>query len=356
MADHTVFLVHGMGEHAERVWSNPIQEKLLEVSLKYEAFQDRNLSERIEFIPISYDDIIVVALDQWKENSQRLGEFARVNGLQDSGMLRLLEELAKQDEPFFWSHVADVLVYRLLRSYTNLIRLRVVRQIGETIQKKIESGQVPSCSVLAHSLGTAVAHDALHKLGSEPWNGGENPFGPKHWRFHHIIMIANSSRLLSSEIDPHSSIVRPGPNVDETSYCYQYHCFDHDFDLVGKLLPISPTDWSVTHPASALRHFHNWNFHAFEHYLDHPLVHIPILRAFTNKWTISRDEEVSAHREYQQLDGEFESVREQIERVWGELGGLRDSMNSETNVKQALSALQRFFTELNNLKQIAEQI
>ncbi len=325
MADHTVFLIHGMGEHAERTWANPVIEKFTAMSSKYQSFKDKPLSERVEFVPISYDDIIVGALQQWKQNSERLTEFARVNGLQDSALVPVIQAMAEQDEPFFWSHVADVIVYRLLEGYRYLIRLRVIRQIGEAIIQRIESGRVPNCSVVAHSLGAGVAAEALHFLGTEPWGGKENPFGPRHWRFHHIIMLANSSRLLKNDIDPYKSIVRPGPNIDENSYCYQYHSYDHEYDPVGGLLPLSPSDWQVSGPKSPICHFRDWNYHAFEHYLDNPLVHIPLLRAFTNKWTISRDEERSAIKQYETFGGRFEKVREQAEGILGKIQLIRKS-------------------------------
>lgn len=319
---HTIFLVHGMGVHQSNVWIKEITRKLKSVSKNYQFFKTNNLEDYVEFFPINYDNVINKILEEWK-NAEDIVEFAKLHGLTDKKVFDYLKSLTDEEKKFLWEYVGDVIIYRFFPTYKNLIRISVIEQFAKKINQLIDSSGQAVCSVIAHSLGTIVAHDSLHKLGTEDWENVTNVLSPEHWKFNSIFMIANTSKLLESDIDPYKSIVKPGKSGDKDSYCYHYFNFWHYLDPVPNLKKFNP-DWDKDYESIELNHFRKYNIHAFTHYLDNPKVHIPIFRSTVGFYSVLPDEENQAIQNYPQFGDDLvfgEDVKEFIEKLKKLLSG-----------------------------------
>ena len=296
MARHIVFFVHGIGQH-DTAWAEgpagPV-ETLADLSAQYAWFESRPLGSLVEAVPIRYDHVFTAAVEQWRDEASGVSE------LDPGGVLgAIVDTLADAtDESVWWSHVADLVMYRTLRAYRQRVRTDVIRQIAERVEAAWEADGAATCSVIAHSLGTAVAHDCLHLLGTQQWGGAGSPFSPAHWRFQHVIMLANTSRLLQTPdgevAAAYESIVRPGPVEDPASYCGTYLNVRHELDPVAFPRRFDPVGWRPQYLALSVNHYWNSNIHGFSHHLQNPRVHVPILRKLTKRSAITGEEEIEA--------------------------------------------------------------
>jgi hypothetical protein len=198
--------------------------------------------------------------------------------------------------------------------------------------------------VIAHSLGTAVAHDSIHLLGTRRWGNAASPFHPSHWRFQHVVMLANTSRLLqtpTAEAAPaYTSIVRPGPVEDPASYCGSYLNVRHGFDPVARPRRFDPVGWRKEFSTLVVDHFRDPNVHGFSHYLQSPRVHVPILRRLTRSSAVTPEEEVGAIEAFPQFDtaGAVERARAHLLDLQAVALGAGDDP-SPTQLAQMLTAL-----------------
>src|SRR6266403_4387344 len=170
MAKNIVFVLHGIGQYTAG-WMDlessavPI---LKTAAAAYPFFSGKSLDTYVEFVPVLYDDVFERILKNWSD----LGK-----GLKDaiptmpSFADKTVTYLQDADKNNWWLKTgADVLLYWGFRLFQQRVILRVLAQICTKVADTIAaSDQVPHYHVLAHSLGTAVAHDALHHLGTEAW-------------------------------------------------------------------------------------------------------------------------------------------------------------------------------------------
>jgi hypothetical protein len=316
MAKTTVFLVHGVGTDSKG-WSTrkdgPVT-TLTTASKQYDCFKDRALSDQINFVEILYDDIFDGVLKGWSDLATQLE--ADAGGLLTGGSLKVLEDLKKGDENAFAKYGGDVLLYRFFPVYTKAVLLRVMAQITAEVAK----ADAIDYGLVAHSLGTTVAHDALHILAEGTWqgttltvdpgdltkagitgeqvaidkifaSGGDNPFAPgsSRFRWFSIMMIANTSPLLHvTRKDPYSSNVRSGVFNDTQSISHNFYDVDHRLDPVCWVKPFtkSETHWTVDPVEITVDHIHDYNVHSYSHYLMHPSVHGPLFRDLAPDWTV----------------------------------------------------------------------
>ncbi len=217
------------------------------------------------------------------------------------------------EKNFWWTHVADVALYRCFPTYREAVRAAVMDAVVTAITPRVGAGDT-NLSVLAHSLGTSVMHDTLHILGSRQTLGGKpNAFLATNFRFENIIMVANVSRLLQTDdadVQPvYKSIVRPGKRGQAGSYCQRYLNFRHEADPFTFPRMFEPEGWDPKRYGNELiRHYWQPNIHDVGHYLLNPRVHIPILRALTTQKTITPDEAHAAINpdHFPQIGGSFD--------------------------------------------------
>jgi hypothetical protein len=179
-------------------------------------------------------------------------------------------------------------------------------------------------------MGTAVAHDALHHLGTESWltalkgarfededateaetdrkmylEGLENvqeathrqmPFSPSHFAFQSITMLSNVSGLIHGAESPYHSIVRPGTPGDMGAFAVNYFNVNHRFDPISAIGDFKmPAAWAfgggrdirLDHVMDQIKDIHD-----AAHYVLHPDVHLRLLVQYVDDYAPS-DEDVN---------------------------------------------------------------
>jgi hypothetical protein len=188
------------------------------------------------------------------------------------------------------------------------VRQQTKIAVGNQLRKAIdELGADDQWVVLAHSLGTAVAHDALHALwSSNNPDGSPSGYGAKDNKARAVIMVANVCRALQTVPKVLSdSFVRPGNAEAPKCGCFRYINVRHAYDPFVYFQPFKPTAWP-TPDAEQLGlyahlspdHIWQFNVHDLNHYLEHPSVHIPVLRAMSYDSAITKDEEKQAKNDF----------------------------------------------------------
>jgi hypothetical protein len=163
-------------------------------------------------------------------------------------------EPAEVDATGFWSHAADALLYRLSSTVRERVKVRVAKQIIDEVTKQYDTEQESLWSVIAHSLGTAVAHDALDMLATGHVPGAPvNAFDPKIEQANVIAMVANTSRLLETVVDAYESAVKPGRAGQAGRDCLRFLNFRHFLDPFTIPQMFHPQAWPDAATVSANR-------------------------------------------------------------------------------------------------------
>lgn len=309
-----LFLIHGVGRH-DAAWAHadggPVK-ALREAAALYDSLKGDGLDAWVEVVPIRYDDIFDRLMANWAEQAKELKPWATAvgSGLLDAG----LDLLAKADSGGFVPAVGcDALLYKGFKLFAQRIQLHVAHELAKAIAERTigVSGAPPRFYVMAHSLGTAVAHDALHRLATESWRDVEevtagdpdgikgqiaaldqlraSGFKPGQFQFTALFQVSNTSRLMHMTAeDPTESVVRPGAAIQ------QYFNVDHAFDPISKPLPFEmPKAWKESRGGFELpvRHFYQDNIHGFGHYLTHREIHATLFRQlFRDDFRLSAEE------------------------------------------------------------------
>ena len=203
-------------------------------------------------------------------------------------MIQWLSTASRLEKNYFWTHVVDVLLYRFFPLIRQQVRLHVMLEVAKSLELHMRSGPVDA-TVLGYSLGTAVAHDALAQLGTADLDHSAAFRADTGFKFENFVMVANVGKILESDIPVYNSVVQPIAITKPDGFCRHYLNFRNVFDPFPWPSPFRP-QWGTADFESVddLRHIHQFNTHALEHYLDHPAVHIRILHAlFGPKLTAS---------------------------------------------------------------------
>lgn len=297
-----LFLFHGMGVHGSD-WAGPVKEKLDEVAGRYEEFRGGKpkLSDLVQYVPVSYDPVFADLLEEWDQSAGSLGEYAIRNGIPVGNLVGWLSGVSETEKKFFWSHVVDVLLYRYFEIKKAEVRTRVLNDMVERLTREMRNGTIVEVSVLAHSLGTSVAHDCLAYLGARPI-GGSEAFMTARFRFKNVFMLANVGRVLETNPAVYQSVLKPISADPAGAYCERYYNFRHKFDPIPAVRCFKPEGWGADYRYEGrLDHFHDFNVHDYLHYLDHPAVHIPIIKGLLGPIipNFERDQAIS---DYRQID------------------------------------------------------
>jgi len=295
-----LFVVHGMGANPPG-WSKAILAKLDEVASRYHAFNGGPpFSQRVTIVEISYDAVFSDLVETWQDDLGELRKLDKSEGLNMPDVLRTLSQttLPPEAKSVFWTTLIDPVLYRGVSTIRDQVRALVQKQLIEAIEPIARTEPVKAC-IVCHSLGTIVMHDALAILGSTPLRKGEETsraFMPPAFRFDSLFSLANVSRLGPYDLDPYNTCVRPvgAPNAGDGTvlpYCDCMYSFRHRWDPFTLWQTFDRTDWGGAYLQPApLEHVHSANVHGFRHYLDHPVVHVPILNRALGVLAITKKE------------------------------------------------------------------
>ena len=299
-----LFVVHGMGSHPPG-WAQDIRDKLDQVASAYAAFKQSAFSRQVQIIEIRYDGVFEQYIEQWQADADKLAQWSADEKAPLPKIVAWLKKPLPPDEEaaknFMWATALDPVLYRGFSLVRDQVRATVIAQIVSGLTKNMVGGAVEA-SVLAHSLGTAVTHDALATLGKEPYQGNES-FAAARFAFESIFMLADVCQLGPAalrDIDPLGSVVKPtSAGAAGSTYCQTFLNATHRWDPFVLCGPFTPANWGAGYlPIGPLEHFHQANVHGFTHYIDHPAVHVPIINGTLGYPAVTVKEEQDAIAKY----------------------------------------------------------
>ena len=241
-------------------------------------------SGQILIVPLTYHDTFDVLRKSWKQQTPSgTGWIPLVQQLflTDPAMAAKMPAWSASAGTFFWTHVLDVLLYRFIpRGFTTTIRDQVALQIETAWHKAdIDNDAHTPVHFLAHSLGTAVLHDAICRMATFP------EFGPGTHSINSIVTLANVSSVLENGNATYGSADRtvnsPPPPAGMTQ---AYLSFRHELDPIAavKAFDALTHGWpSEDYHGQVVFDVKDWNVHGYTHYLDNPAVHFPL---FNRLW------------------------------------------------------------------------
>lgn len=311
--------VHGMGSNPPQ-WSTRIRDKLDAVARRYAQFQADSAAfhTHFTFAEVRYDGVFQRFVNEWDAQADAFKQFRDANqSLLPKGawskLFKWLTDTTLPDDEknAFWSTLIDPVLYRAFPIVRDEVRANVMAQMVGHMTANMVDGAV-QVSVLAHSLGTAVAHDVLQLLASGA-AGGNGAFTAREWKFDHLFMLANVALLGPPGLidlkpsDPGYLVIPqsavPIGSGPETHYCTRFYSFRHEWDPFIRWAPMDPerfgADWGTDFRApTPFMQIQSANVHGFTHYLDHPAVHIPIINAMMGFSAIGKKEERDAIAAY----------------------------------------------------------
>lgn len=298
-----LIIIHGMGVY-EKGWSQEIMDTLDATASAYPGLKGsaKPFSSTVQTAEVLYDPVLAKYVDKVQRDADELRAFAKDTGLSLSGALQQVSsgQLPQAATDFFWTTLIDPIFYRGIPLVRDDVRVSVRAQIARIVTDylaKLPGGEQPSVSVLCHSLGTAVTHDALHQLASKPETGFA-ALTSDRFTFDSVFALADVSQLgppALIDIDSYASAVRPvlgapPPPAGVKAYLQRCYNFRHAFDpfCVWPSQRFAPQWDAPGYPSPPdVRHVHQLNVHGFTHYLKHPSVHVPILRRLLGPSAIS---------------------------------------------------------------------
>ena len=285
MSKPIVVVIHGMGVHTKDSFKKEIQTPLDNASERFVSID--KFSDTFEVISIAYDEI-------WNEIREKLADNAgsisdSLSGITDQGNLAAIAtkltsiEAKFNDDSFLYTHVLDVILYKTF--YGERTRVHVAKELVKAIRKANDTNR--PIHIIAHSLGTAVIHDVLHKIfenehtGDIPSDLGiDTPnLDPLENQLYSLYMVANVSCVVDGSVDAHKSAVRPGAKKLCGQMINVHHKFD-PFTLVKSFVRersdgwINEQDWDdQIYRDIQTRRVLQVNIHDIGHYLNDPLVY-----------------------------------------------------------------------------------
>lgn len=221
------------------------------------------------------------------------------------------------------THPLDVALYRLLPNVHN----EVIAHLHAQIVPRLRAAGGARVSLLTHSLGSAVAHDAWAALTTDktpdnnPWHCN-NP-NPKRFQLRNYIVLANVSRVLQTSPkvldlgDAASAMLgtpmRPGTAAQRPCFVRRFINAVHGLDPFPSVKRFNPNPgWrNDSYIEIPVHHFLAPNVHGYDHYLRHPKVHAAILNALLFQPQITEGEIV------QELDTSLRIAQEAAMRDTG---------------------------------------
>lgn len=345
MSKHVIFLLHGMGTHKPG-WSG---EAVKALTANARAIQyPLSLKDDFEFVEINYGQLFDEYVQQHNKNAQSLaGLLSSTQIGASSSFYRGLFEYgagALSDENFVVAALGDVFLYRLAE-YSEVVRSYVIAEITQALIDRNK----PQWSVIAHSLGTRVIHDALDDLFADQANVSlfKKPML--------LGMVANVVHLLAYSPSKLWKRTRVWPSKQVTKgACRRYVNALHPADPFTWIREFDPTpDWGnnaeyggeYLQPTIALKEITRPNTHSFAGYLENPKVAAAICwglgTANTFKPPFEPEKLISRTATYAKktVDGELQKVVTKARK-------LRDERNL-TAFREVIAALHDFEKYIN---------
>ncbi|MEM7231094.1 MAG: hypothetical protein AAF517_02900 [Planctomycetota bacterium] len=349
MSRKYLFMVHGIGMHAndwDAKWRTAVLAALKRYA-PYSGMSDEELDQEIEFVPIGYDSIFEELRNEWGDAAGMLNDSGVVSNKPLTKAIEWVQDHGTEDSElsqFFWDNVLDVLLWYVFP----ICRARVIAHVAEQLATGAkamysENEGTNTAHVLAHSMGTSVAHDSLVSLryGEEIHEGA---FDSTQHKWRSVFMISNTSRLLrtytkiSDDVDldeyaPYTSNLKPGSRA--SAICMRYANVYHRADPITWPRRFAPSGWPFSYfDIETVRYDDLKEVHDLENYLANPKVHLPLLRSVFQRDSLGTGEEIEAAIK------EFE--RDHPHHAADEFAELRGLLNGDHDKKMNARELAAF--------------
>lgn len=247
MGKHILFLVHGMGSYGkfeDGKWVQDTDGWFKEASdALREAYDDfikddpdlgrgKDFDKRFAIEFVEYDFYMEGYRRDWEAQAGTWNAFPIDNNIANA-VTEFFQ--GNSDEAFFWTHVADVLLY-LSPLIEDAVYVRVAKQILEALKKYHTAGSLDSWSIIAHSLGTAVTSESLQRILRDIDQNAELRVAAPAPQV--VCMAANVSRALAPGSAAYNAVITPtgGFGVQRYISC------SHSLDPFCRIRPFKPTD------------------------------------------------------------------------------------------------------------------
>jgi len=310
MAQDLVFFVHGMGSQ-KKDWHEDAVQTLRNAWKTYKDVAEIDFDTRVKAVGITYSDIFDEYREKWAKSADNILKLLdKAPAAEDTEKLTALVKTGAKalassgGENFFWTHIADVILYRFCSIARQAVDVRVANRIAKTL-KDMES---PTWSVVAHSLGTTVVHNTLCKMFKGAPAAGI-PALTLDSRPYALAMVSNVSHLLQlnepQDMKVFNSPVFPG-KYSSGALCRYYLNIRHGYDPFTWPKEFSPDQPGLRFAAPGYLHIRpetilGWNTHDLSHYLRLPTVHAPLFRLLRGEAFLTQKEEDDAARELAQI-------------------------------------------------------
>ena len=225
MSKTVLFFIHGIGTQ-QAGWEDSAAAALSKA--RKSLLGNDEFDERYEVVGLGYQSYFDDYIAQYNSRAEALK--AVPLGGSAPGIMRKVVEIAQSgvDPASPWiTHLGDVALY-LGTQIGDAVRAR----IWDDISKKLASfSSTPRYAVIAHSLGTRVAHDVLQRAYTDDTGNTIRLYGKPRL----LAMVANVVRLSSfSERHLERSVVYPDPDMEDGA-CYRYANIWHPLDPIARI-------------------------------------------------------------------------------------------------------------------------
>lgn len=338
MSKPVLILLHGMGIHSANSFKKEVLGGIKSALKRYPTYKKTNFAKEVEIHSISYDHIF----EERRKALARAGLGVQdliENSLGGVDLPEALDAVARLDanlggDEFAHTHVLDVILY--LTMVGEQVRLYVEQEIVDVYRNTPQSTPI---NILAHSLGTAVLHDSLHKLYTVGASAGTQ-INVNQFKLSSIWMFANVGRVitsLSGLTDPYRSLVNPGPNGCTNTFFNVFHKLDpftletfKRFDPANDGKWIDTTSYRYTYRCIETEKVSQANTHSIEGYLQDPAVCHPFLNHFLKDgFDPPGPETTKGDNAYKNIKGEAKKIADFVKGVddKGDLVALVEMIN-----------------------------
>ncbi len=272
MSKFTLFMVHGIGEHRDAGWAFDAA-ALLDLAWERSVSLETNLTDHVDIVPITYDDIFDDYLSDYEDVASAVfSDALNITGKEKEQIATALESAKVAQRPKLLSYICDVLLYKM-DIVKEQVNVRVARQLYEKIASL---GSEDNFGIVAHSLGTRVINDTLQNIRSG--KSDQANFYKQGYRLKFLMQVSDVTDLFGL---PFNQDKYPPKDV------YSYDTYDYlrtvtnRFDPIARMIPTRLDHWPsgrlteeyMGRPAYKdilIDHVHEINVHGLTHYMLHP--------------------------------------------------------------------------------------
>jgi len=389
MTKSVLFFVHGIGRHGKG-WidepGGPVETLDAAMKLYPACFPaGKKLRDYFDVIEVRYDDIFDHVLKTWSELANSL---PTNTGLSWVSEVQQLLTKAGDDSNTFARFGGDVLLYCGFALVARAARLRVNSVVASTIfattvKANAANQDPPKFAVIAHSMGTTVAQDALSQLATGNWVADrselERTLASHPTLFNNpdlddaqkkafdsvleglaanpdrsipvgltgLFLVSNTAPLLRQSPKFYSDLPTGSGALD----CKELYVITHEFDPVSRVGRTSTGAPPSRQPIDVeVRHFHDKNIHGFGHYLSHPAVHSELFGLLVSDFSQACYDNAQSLAKTPLWQGLGGKLKDLADDKRAELEGkLREAVSNDKSIVGLRETIEKYFKKLGEL-------